>query len=76
MAESVTELELSVPYRSDDYNKGYSKGWDAREPEIADMRRYARQLWDGITDLLDQSQIDRIERLYREELDVLLSDGL
>ena len=38
------------------------------------LRRAASALWDGITDMLEQSQIDRIERLYREELAVLLRD--
>lgn len=42
--------------------------------ENAELRRAASALWDGITDLLEQSQVDRIERLYREELALLLGD--
>jgi hypothetical protein len=42
--------------------------------ENMELRRAASALWEGITDLLEQSQIDRIERLYREELAALLRD--
>ena len=45
-----------------------------REIENDALRRAASALWEGITDMLDQSQIDRIEHLYREELAVLLRD--
>lgn len=76
MAESVTPRFIA--FNDSDFRlhdeAAFNAGWDAREPEIADMRRYASQIWDGITDILSQPDIDKIEQLYREELDVLLRD--
>ena len=42
--------------------------------ENVSLRNAASALWDGVTDMLKQSQIDTIERLYKRELSLLLDN--
>lgn len=42
--------------------------------ERRSMQSAASSLWDGVTDILTQPQIDKMELLYREELALLLGD--
>lgn len=39
--------------------------------QLLDMRKAFASLYDGITDMLSQDQIDAIERLYAEEIKTL-----
>ena len=45
---------------------------EALADENMRLRKAAEFLWDGVTDLMEQKDIDRIEHLYKAELMLLL----
>lgn len=42
---------------------------------IGDIRNAIESIWDGITDILSQADIDKIERLYRKEFDLVFDSS-
>ncbi len=46
--------------------------WSDAINEIYELRAAGSSIWDGVTDLLTQEQIEKMEQLYRRELALLL----
>ena len=62
-SELIEALEADVDY------EGIS---EKLADENIRLRKAAEALWDGITGVLTQKDIDRVEQLYRTELALLL----
>lgn len=57
------------------YDYGYKDGANAGyKLAKADVSKKAEKLWDGITDIIPQEQIETIERLYKAELVFILDE--
>ena len=63
MSELIEPLGASIDY------EGVS---EKLADENIRLRKAAESLWDGVTDVLSQAEIDRVERLYKAELTLLL----